>query len=147
MTAPFIHLRLHTEYSLVDGLIRIKSLVKQVAAAGMPAVAVTDMSNLFALIKFYKAALSAGIKPIVGVETWVRRLGGEPTRLVLLCQNLEGYRHLTRLVSRGYLEGQRRDVPILDLAWLEGNTTGLIALSGGHRATIGAGRSGFLGRW
>jgi DNA polymerase-3 subunit alpha len=73
MTAPFVHLRLHTEYSLVDGLIRIKSLVKQVAAAGMPAVAVTDMSNLFALIKFYKAALSAGIKPIVGVDAWVRR--------------------------------------------------------------------------
>jgi DNA polymerase III alpha subunit len=68
MTAPFVHLRLHTEYSLVDGLIRIKSLVKQVVAAGMPAVAVTDMSNLFALIKFYKAALGAGIKPIVGVE-------------------------------------------------------------------------------
>jgi DNA polymerase-3 subunit alpha len=68
MTAPFVHLRLHTEYSLVDGLIRIKSLVKRAAAAGMPAVAVTDMSNLFALIKFYKEAQSAGIKPIVGVD-------------------------------------------------------------------------------
>jgi DNA polymerase III alpha subunit len=78
MSAPFVHLRLHTEYSLVDGLIRIKSLVKQVAAAGMPAVAVTDMSNLFALIKFYKAALGAGIKPIVGVEVWVRRGGRRP---------------------------------------------------------------------
>lgn len=98
MTTPFVHLRLHTEYSLVDGLVRIKSLVKQVAAAGMPAVAVTDMSNLFALIKFYKAALGAGIKPIIGVEVWVRR-GDEPTRLVLLCQDLIGYRHLTRLVS------------------------------------------------
>ncbi len=137
MTAPFVHLRLHTEYSLVDGLIRIKSLVKQVAAAGMPAVAVTDMSNLFALIKFYKAALSAGVKPIVGAEVWVQRAGGEPTRLVLLCQNLDGYRHLTRLVSRSYLEGQQRGVPILDYAWLPGNTDGLIALSGGRDGELG----------
>jgi DNA polymerase-3 subunit alpha len=137
MIAPFVHLRLHTEYSLVDGLVRIKSLVKQVAAGGMPAVAVTDMSNLFALIKFYKAALGAGVKPIIGVETWVQRSGGEPFRLVLLCQNLEGYRHLTRLVSRGYLEGQQRGVPILDHDWLKGNTAGLIALSGGRDGEVG----------
>jgi DNA polymerase-3 subunit alpha len=137
MTAPFVHLRLHTEYSLVDGLIRIKSLVKQVAAAGMPAVAVTDMSNLFALIKFYKAALGAGVKPLVGVESWVQRPDGEPSRLVLLCQNLVGYRHLTRLVSRGYLEGQQRGVPILHYAWLEGHTDGLIALSGGREGEVG----------
>ncbi|QQS55530.1 MAG: DNA polymerase III subunit alpha [Candidatus Competibacteraceae bacterium] len=136
MTTPFVHLRLHTEYSLVDGLVRIKSLVKQVAAAGMPAVAVTDMSNLFALIKFYKAALGAGIKPIIGVEVWVRR-GDEPTRLVLLCQDLIGYRHLTRLVSRGYLEGQQRGVPAIDYRWLAGNTEGLIALSGGRAGELG----------
>ncbi len=136
MTIPFVHLRLHTEYSLVDGLIRIKSLVRQVAAAGMPAVAVTDVSNLFALIKFYKAALGAGIKPIVGVETWVRRQD-EPARLVLLCQNLAGYRHLTRLVSRGYLEGQQRGAPVLDHRWLRGNTEGLIALSAGREGELG----------
>ena len=87
MAASFVHLRLHTEYSLVDGLIRIKSLIKQTVTAGMPAVAVTDMSNLFALIKFYKAALGLGVKPIVGVEAWVRH-GDEPARLLLLCQNL-----------------------------------------------------------
>ncbi|HRC71600.1 MAG TPA: DNA polymerase III subunit alpha [Candidatus Competibacter sp.] len=136
MTAPFVHLRLHTEYSLVDGLIRIKKLVKEVAAADMPAVAVTDMSNLFALIKFYKAALGAGVKPIVGVEAWVGR-NNEPFRLVLLCQNLSGYRHLTRLVSRSFLEGQQRGVPVIDYAWLEGNTEGLIALSGGRDGELG----------
>lgn len=136
MTASFVHLRLHSEYSLVDGLIRIKSLVKQVAAAGMPAVAVTDMSNLFALIKFYKAALGAGVKPIAGVDAWVRR-EGEPARLVLLCQNLAGYRNLTRLVSRSYLEGQQRGVPIIDHAWLRGNTDGLLALSGGRDGELG----------
>ncbi len=136
MTVPFVHLRLHTEYSLVDGLIRIKNLVRQVAAAGMPAVAVTDRSNLFALIKFYKAALGAGIKPIVGVDAWVRR-EGEPARLVLLCQNLTGYRNLTRLVSRGYLEGQQRGIPVIDHAWLVGHTDGLIALSGGREGELG----------
>jgi DNA polymerase III subunit alpha len=136
MTVPFVHLRLHTEYSLVDGLIRIKSLVKQVAAAGMPAVAVTDRSNLFALIKFYKAALGAGIKPIIGVDAWVRR-EGEPARLVLLCQNLTGYRNLTRLVSRGYLEGQQRGIPVIDHAWLAGHTDGLLALSGGREGELG----------
>ncbi len=136
MTTPFVHLRLHTEYSLVDGLIRIKNLVKQTTAAGMPAVAVTDMSNLFALIKFYKAALGAGIKPIAGVDAWVRRQG-DPARLVLLCQNLNGYRNLTRLVSRSYLEGQQRGVPVMDQAWLQGNTGGLIALSGGREGELG----------
>ncbi|KAB2934137.1 MAG: DNA polymerase III subunit alpha [Candidatus Contendobacter sp.] len=136
MTAHFVHLRLHTEYSLVDGLIRVKSLVKQVAAGGMPAVAVTDMSNLFALIKFYKAALGTGIKPIVGVETWVRR-SEEPARLVLLCQNLSGYHNLTRLVSRGYLEGQQKGVPAINYDWLRGNTDGLIALSGGREGELG----------
>ena len=136
MTVSFVHLRVHTEYSLVDGLIRIKGLVKRVAEAGMPAVAVTDMGNLFALIKFYKAALGVGVKPIVGAEVWVRR-GEEPTRLVLLCQNLTGYHNLTRLVSRSYLEGQQRGVPLIDHAWLAGNTDGLIALSGGREGEVG----------
>jgi DNA polymerase-3 subunit alpha len=78
------------------------------------------LSNLFALIKLYKAALGVGIKPIVGVEAWVRR-SEEPARLVLLCQNLSGYHNLTRLVSRGYLEGQQRGVPVIDYPWLHGN--------------------------
>ncbi len=137
MPARFVHLHLHTEYSLVDGLIRIKSLVKHAAQAGMPAVAVTDMSNLFALIKFYKAALGAGIKPIVGVDAWVVRSNEEPARLVLLCQNLIGYRNLTRLVSRSFLEGQRHGVPVIDFAWLAGYTDGLIALSGGCAGELG----------
>jgi len=136
MTAKFVHLHLHTEYSLVDGLIRVKPLIKAVAAAGMPAVAVTDMSNLFAMIKFYRAAHAAGIKPLVGAELWVQDQE-EPTRLVLLCQDLTGYRHLTRLISRGYLEGQQRGVPIVQKAWLEGASEGLIALSGGRDGELG----------
>ncbi|MDQ2696621.1 MAG: DNA polymerase III subunit alpha, partial [Pseudomonadota bacterium] len=138
MAPPFVHLHLHSEYSLVDGLIRVKPLVKAVAAAGMPAVAVTDAGNLFAMIKFYKAALAAGIKPIVGVDLWVQRDPREAlTRLLLLCQNLTGYRNLTCLLSRAYLEGQGRGVPAVDAGWLEGAGDGLIALSGGREGDVG----------
>ena len=71
MTQAFVHLRLHTEYSLVDGLVRVKPLIKAVAGAGMPAVAVTDMSNMCSLVKFYKTAMGAGVKPICGADIWM----------------------------------------------------------------------------
>ena len=137
MTATFAHLNVHTEYSLVDGLVRIKPLVKRVAEASMPAVAVTDMSNLFAMLKFYKAAHGAGVKPIVGVDFWLRRQRQDPTRLILLCQNRVGYRNLSRLLSRCYLKGQRRGVPVLDFGWLRGSTEGLLGLSGGREGDVG----------
>jgi len=129
----FVHLHLHTEYSLLDSLIRIKPLVKAVREAGMPACAVTDQSNLFALVKFYRAAQSAGIKPVIGVDV---RLHKSSSRLVLLCQNDIGYRNLTRLVSRSYTEGQVKGVPYLRRAWFKGATEGLIALSGGREGEI-----------
>jgi DNA-directed DNA polymerase III PolC len=129
----FVHLHLHTEYSLVDSLIRIKPLVKTVREAGMPACAITDQSNLFALVKFYRAAQSAGIKPIIGVDV---RLHKSSSRLVLLCQNDIGYRNLTRLVSRSYTEGQVKGVPYLRRAWFKDATEGLIALSGGREGEI-----------
>ena len=139
MTVSFIHLRVHTEYSLVDGLVRIKPLVARARELGMPAVGITDQSNLFGLVKFYKAARGEGIKPIAGVDVWVDE--GEslpPTRLTLLCQNLAGYHHLTRLVTRLYREGQRRGPPLLTWGWLtEEGTDGLIALSGGREGAIG----------
>ncbi len=118
MTA-FVHLRLHTEYSLVDGVVRVDDLVAACAQAGMPACAVTDQSNLFAMVKFYRAAQGKGVKPIIGVDAWIREPEargerGEPTRLTLLCMGLHGYRNLTRLVSRSYLEGQHKGVPHLD---------------------------------
>jgi DNA polymerase-3 subunit alpha len=130
MDARFIHLRLHTEYSLCDGIVRIKPLVAAVAADGMPAVAVTDQCNLFALVKFYQAAMAGGVKPIAGVDLWVaERSGVPPARLVLLVQDSTGYRNLTRLVSRAYLEGRHGNQVLLQRAWLEGMTDGLIALS------------------
>jgi len=139
MCPGFVHLHLHTEYSLVDGIVRIKPLVKAAAAAGMPAIAVTDQSNMFAMVKFYRAAMAAGIKPIVGVDMWVQNpeQPSKPYRLVLLCKNQQGYKHLTELVSRTYLEGQHQSIPMLDPQWLTGATEGLIALSGGRVGDIG----------
>ena len=106
----FVHLRLHTEYSLVDGIVRVPELMAAVSAAGMPAVALTDQSNLFAMVKFYKEALAAGVKPLIGVDAWIRETGerAPPSRAVFLCQDLVGYRHLTQLVTRSFLEGQQR---------------------------------------
>ena len=138
--SQFVHLKLHTEYSLVDGVVRVPELMVAVSTARMPAVALTDQSNLFAMVKFYKEAQSAGIKPLIGVDAWVRELGERmpPSRIVFLCQNLEGYRHLTQLVTRSYLEGQQRGAPMLEHAWLDAATLrGLIVLSGGPEGDIG----------
>ena len=136
----FVHLRVHTEYSLVDSILRVPDLMSAVAAAGMPAVALTDQSNLFAMVKFYKQALTSGVKPLIGVDAWIRE-GGEralPSKIILLCQNLSGYRNLTQLVTRSYLEGQQRGVPMFERAWLTRQTlTGLIVLSGGPEGDIG----------
>ena len=140
MTHPFVHLRLHTEYSLVDGIVRVPELMAAVAAAGMPAVALTDQSNLFAMVKFYKEAQGAGVKPLIGVDAWVREVGerAPPSRVVFLCQNLVGYRHLTQLVTRSFLEGQQRGAPMLERSWLQRDVlTGLIVLSGGAEGDIG----------
>ncbi len=136
----FVHLRLHTEYSLVDGIVRVPELMAAVAAAGMPAVALTDQSNLFAMVKFYKEALAAGVKPLIGVDMWIREPGerASASRAVFLCQNLSGYRHLTELVTRSFLEGQQRGAPMLERGWLSADMLGgLIVLSGGAEGDIG----------
>src|SRR5690349_24840209 len=106
----------------------------------MPAVAVTDQHNLFAMVKFYKAALGAGVKPLIGVDFLVRETGerAQPSRIALLCQSSEGYANVTRLVTRAYLEGQQRSAPMIDRRWLtQENLRGLIALSGGMEGDIG----------
>ena len=144
-TAGFVHLHVHTEFSLVDSVVRVPALVAAAAAAGMPAVAITDRGNLFGLVKFYRAALAAGVQPIVGAEVWY--VGGpdksqserqEPARLVLLCRNQVGYRNLCRLLTRAWLEGQQGGLPQLRRDWLhEGTADGLIALSGGRDGVLG----------
>ena len=140
MPSPFIHLHLHTEYSLSDGLIRIEELVTRAVELGLPAIAITDQSNLFAAIKFYQAAIKVGVKPILGAECWVEntQLPEQPFRFVLLCQNQRGYSNLIQLISRSYIEGQQTDKPVLQRSWLSAHSTaGLIVLSGGREGDIG----------
>jgi DNA polymerase III subunit alpha len=140
MPPGFVHLRLHSEYSLSDSVVRVPELITAVAAAGMPAVAVTDQSNLFAMVKFYREALQGGVKPLVGVDLAVREEGErrEPARLTLLCQTEAGYRNLARLLSRAYLEGRERGVPRIESDWLTpASLGGLIALSGALEGDVG----------
>ena len=138
MSVKFVHLHVHTEYSLVDSVVRIKPLM-QVVANSMPAVALTDIGNMFAMVKFYQAAIAAGIKPIIGTEVWVvgENIASIPDRLVLLCQSNQGYRNLCELISKSYQDGQINDRPTLQKSWLTGKTDGLIALSGGRVGDIG----------
>ncbi len=139
MEPQFIHLHVHTEYSLANGIVRVKELVNTLKAAKIPAVAVTDQCNLFSMVKFYRAALSAGVKPIVGVDVWIANEAqpAQPFRLVLLCKNGQGYQNLTELVSKSYSHGQHRGVATLEKQWLKGSTDGLIALSGGINSDVG----------
>ena len=141
MSQAFVHLRLHTEYSLSDSVVRVPELVAAVAGMGMAAVAVTDEGNLFAMVKFYRAALKAGLKPIVGVDLQVAEAGEPrqpPTRVTLLCQSPAGYRNLTRLVSRAYLEGQERGTARIERGWLSPDALeGLIGLSCATEGDIG----------
>lgn len=135
----FVHLRLHSEYSLIDGLVRIGPLVKRAAELGMPALALTDFSNFFGLIKFYKAARGAGIKPIVGADlAVVEEADGEPYNLLFLVASQAGYHNLTALISRAWRDGQRHGSPQLQRAWLADHSEGLIVLSGGRSGPLGS---------
>jgi len=135
----FVHLHVHTEFSLQDSIVRIKDLVRSVARMGMPAVAVTDLANLFAVVKFYKQSLANGIKPIIGSDVWIENPEdhNKPYRLVLLCQNIAGYRNLSRLLSRAYIEGQHSGRPCIHPDWLSGSGDGLIVLSGAEQGELG----------
>ncbi|MCP3679696.1 MAG: DNA polymerase III subunit alpha [Gammaproteobacteria bacterium] len=138
-TTTFAHLHLHSEFSLIDGIIRIKPLMQRCVELNMPAVAITDQSNLFAVVKFYRACLNAGVKPIIGAEVWLENRDDHqnPFSLLLLCQNLAGYHNLLTLVSRGYTEGQENGRPTLQYHWLEQHNDGLIALSAASVGDVG----------
>jgi DNA polymerase-3 subunit alpha len=142
MTAPqFIHLRLHSEYSIADGLVRIDDLVKAAAADRQPALAVTDLSNLFGMVKFYKAARGKGVQPIVGCDVWISNDDDrdKPSRLLLLVKNHDGYLQLCELLARAWLSNQHRGRAEIRIDWLEALTPGgLIALSGFTLGDIGA---------
>ena len=140
MTPTFVHLHLHTEFSILDSTVRIPALMQQCAAQKMPAVALTDQGNLFGMVKFYRQALKAGIKPIIGVDLKLADHDDidRPSHLVLLCQNRQGYRKLTALLSRTFLDGQHRGVPMAEREWLTRESCeGLIALSGAMHGDVG----------
>ncbi len=139
MNPTFVHLRLHSEFSMVDGMVRFKPLVKAVAAADMPAVALTDQSNLFGLVKFYNAAVSAGVKPIIGCDIWLNNEDepNQPFHLLLLSKNQQGYRNLIEIISQSYTEGQHHGKAIVRRAWVAEKSAGLIALSGGRQGDVG----------
>ena len=150
MSRPFVHLHLHSEYSLADSTIRIKELVARCADLGQPAVAVTDLDNLFALVKFQKAAEAAGIKPIAGADLRIAEGDEPPARLTLLCRDREGYLSLSRLISRMWMQGQRNDGPVLRPDWLRDDNQGLFALAGRHSPAgqlAAAGRHDLAGQW
>ena len=139
MSTDFVHLHVHSEYSLEDGIIPVKKLVQRCAEQGMPAVAITDHGNLFALVKFYNAARAQGIKPIIGAELWLQGEGAESgSSLVLLCRNRDGFRALSHLLSRAFLEGLQDGKARIQRSWLEQeDRTGLIALSAAGQGEIG----------
>ena len=144
--ADFVHLRVHSAYSLSEGALKIKDLISLCKAGRMPAVAVTDTGNLFGAMEFAPAAAAAGIQPIIGAQLGIRREDGErrnggpspaPDQLVLLAQNEEGYGNLLHLLSKSFLDTPPGDVPQVSLADLEPGAAGLIALSGGPAGAIG----------
>ena len=134
----YVHLHVHSEYSLIDGIIRVDELVDQSASIGYNSVALTDLTNLFGLIEFYRSARNKGIKPIVGSEINVAKdKDSLSAPLVLLAMNKQGYINLTKLVSKAYVEGQINGDPIVLFSWLEEFSDGIIALSGGVEGHIG----------
>ncbi len=139
MTPNFVHLRIHTEFSLVDGIVRIKPLVKKLIEFQMPSAAITEQSNLFSLVKFYKASQGAGIKPITGADVLIYNdeEPASPFRMTLLARNKTGYVTLTELVSQAYQHGQHQGVPMLQKSWIEQNHEGLIVLSGAMEGDVG----------
>jgi DNA polymerase III subunit alpha len=139
MTDPnFIHLRLHTEYSVADGLVRVDEAVKRAKGIAMPALGLSDLSNTFGWVKFYRAARGAGIKPVFGCDVWVTNATdrNRPSRLLLLVQHREGYRRLCELLTRAYQENIHRGRAEIDPTWLAGGTDGLLALSGGDAGNV-----------
>lgn len=139
MKDSFVHLHVHSEYSLEDGLIRIGALADKISEGKMPAVALTEQGNLFSALKFYRAAQKSGVKPIVGVELRINNHGEykESSKLVLLCQNYNGYQNLNCLITRSYREGQFQGVAFVQKEWMKDYAEGLIALSGAQQGNVG----------
>lgn len=135
----FIHLNIHSDYSMIDGLAKTGPLVKKVASMNMPAMAITDFTNLCGLVKFYGSAHGAGVKPIVGADFLMESelLGDELASLTILAHNNTGYQNLTLLISEAYQKGYGAQGPTIQRDWLVNHKEGLIILSGGRKGDVG----------
>ena len=135
----FVHLRTHTEFSVVDGTLRIADAVAAARADSQVACAITDLSNLFGSVKFYSACRAAGVKPIVGSDIWLEPAAGEKqgSRLLLLVQNDAGYLHLCELLARAWTANTQRAQALIKWAWLDELGGGLLALSGADGGAVG----------
>jgi len=136
----FVHLRLHTEFSVVDGTNRIDEIVKAAATDQQPALAITDLNNLYGAIKFYKETRGKGVKPLVGAEIFLESLtqdAAQTSRMILLVQNHQGYLNLCELISRGWTQNVIKAVGVIKLAWLQELSQGLIAVSGAQAGALG----------
>ncbi|GLX87058.1 DNA-directed DNA polymerase [Thalassotalea loyana] len=135
----FVHLRVHSDFSMCDGLNKVKPIVAKAADLNMPAIALTDQMNLCGLVKFYHATHGAGIKPIIGTDFYVKSdlLEDELSRLVVIAYNNQGYKNLTELISKGYLRGHIQNKAVIDRDWLIEYAEGLILLSGAKEGDIG----------
>ena len=134
-----IHLHVHSDYSMIDGLAKTGALVKKAASLNMPALAITDFTNLCGLVKFYGSAHGAGIKPIIGADFRVASdlTGDELTFLTVLASDNTGYQNLTLLISKAYQRGYGLQGPTIDRDWLMELNDGLILLSGGRKGDVG----------
>ena len=136
----FVHLRLHTEFSVVDGTTRIDQLAKAAIADRQPAMAITDLNNLFGAIKFYKENRGKGVKPVLGAEIYLEDpagAGAAPSRLLLLVQGKQGYLNLSELLARAWTRNVVKNLAVCTWAWLEELGEGLIALSGAQAGPVG----------
>ncbi|MFD1709399.1 DNA polymerase III subunit alpha [Ottowia sp. GY511] len=136
----FVHLRLHTEFSVVDGIARVDDVIASAAADRQPALAITDLNNLFGAIKFYKTARGKGVKPIVGAEVFLEPADQEsdaPSRVLLLVQNRQGYLNLSELLARAWTQGVVKNIAVVRWSWLQELSGGLILLSGAQAGPVG----------
>ena len=141
MTPVFVHLRMHSEYTVTDGIVRLDEAVARAVEEGMPALAITDLANMFGMVKFYKAARSKGLKPVIGCDVWIGNEAerDKPSRLLLLCRNRDGFHQLCELLTRAWLENQARGRAEIRKDWLAGKgADGLIALSGALAGEVGS---------
>lgn len=136
---PFVHLRTHTEYSVVDGTLRIDEVAKSARADGQVALGISDLSNLFGTVKFYSACRKAGVKPLIGVDVWMEPEVGEkqPSRLLLIAQDSQGYLHINQLLSRAWTGNTQRAQAWVKWSWLAELSGGLVALSGADAGAVG----------